>query len=314
MNHNTESHKNGTWLPKLGLVAGLLGGVLAWRRLKAPTRNQGLTNGKPRTALITGASSGIGAAFARHLAKGGYDLVLVARREDRLRRLAEELRQTHAVHVEVLTADLTQPADVERVEKQIAKLDTLELLINNAGFGTPGPFAEVDINKHLAMIQVHVIASMRFCRAALPRMIARQRGGIINVASVTAFLRLPGRVNYCATKSYLTTLTEALQTELGGTNVRVQALCPNFTYTEFHDSPEYTGFKRTSVPRIFWSSADEVVHASLAALRRGQVICIPGWPNRLMVAILRFRSLAAPLARAKLSHKQSGVGVRGSEF
>jgi hypothetical protein len=309
MKHTTEAHKNGNWWSKLGLLAGLLGGLFAWRRLKPSTRNNGLTNGRPRTALITGASSGIGATFARHLASLGYDLVLVARREDRLRSLADELKPIHAVNVEVLVADLANPADVERIETQIARLDTLELLINNAGFGTTRPFAEVDVANHTAMIQVHVTASMRLCRAALPRMLTRQRGGIINVSSVTAFLRLPNRVNYCATKAYLTSFTEALAIELQGTGVRVQALCPNFTYTEFHDKPEYASFERTSIPRIFWSSTDEVVRVSLAALRRNQVICIPGWQNRLMVAVLRFRGLTAPLVRARFAHKMRSPGV-----
>ncbi|MFP4439238.1 MAG: SDR family NAD(P)-dependent oxidoreductase [Chloroflexaceae bacterium] len=309
MKHTTEAHKNGNWWSKLGLLAGLLGGLFAWRRLRAPANDGGLTNGRPRTALITGASSGIGATFARHLAALGYDLLLVARREDRLRSLADELKTVHAVNVEVLVADLANPADVEQLEKQIARLDTLELLINNAGFGTTGLFAEVDVARHSAMIQVHVTTSMRLCRAALPRMLARRRGGIINVSSVTAFLRLPNRVNYCATKAYLTSFTEALATELTGTGVRVQALCPNFTYTEFHDTPEYASFERTSIPRIFWSSTDEVVRASLAALRRNRVVCIPGWQNRLLVAVLRFRGLTAPLVRARMAHKTRTPGV-----
>ena len=190
-------------------------------------------------ALVTGASSGIGAAFARKLASQGHDLVLVARRQQRLASLADELHEQFCVNVEVLVADLTDAIDVGRVERRIAELRPLDILVNNAGFGIAGKFAETQVDRHLAMIHVHVLASVRFSRAALPGMLARGQGAIINVSSIGAFMPKPGDVTYCATKAYLNTFSEALQAELRGTGVQIQALCPGFTHTEFLDNPEY---------------------------------------------------------------------------
>lgn len=239
------------------------------------------------TALITGASSGIGATFARHLAARGHNLILVARREERLRALAAELEQQHRITAEVLVADLSIPDGLERVEKRIAELDSLGMLINNAGVGAPDKFAEIDVRKALAMIQVHVIASVRLTRAALPGMIARGRGAIINVSSLAAFFPMPGNTTYCATKAYLNAFSLALQAELRGTGVQVQALCPSFTHTEFHDSPEYQDFDRSQIPKPFWMSAEQVVTASLNALGNGRVISIPGVTNRLLALLAR---------------------------
>jgi hypothetical protein len=241
----------------------------------------------PATALITGASSGIGAEFARQLAAQQYDLILVARREERLRALAAELERTHSIRTEILVADLSNLADIERVATRIAELETLDLLINSAGFGTPLRFAEAEAAKHVAMLEVHVVASTRLSRAALPGMIARDRGLIINVSSLAAFFPMPGSVTYCSTKAYLNTFSKALQAELDGTGVQVQALCPGFTYTEFHDTPEYANFSRSTIPKPFWMPAEKVVAASLEAARRGRVICIPGFQYRLIALLAR---------------------------
>jgi len=246
------------------------------------------------TALITGASSGIGAEFARQLAAQHYDLILVARREERLRALAAELARAHSIRVEVLVADLSNLADIERVAARIAELETLELLINSAGFGVPGRFAEAEAAKQVAMLEVHVVASTRLSRAALPGMIARGRGLIINVSSLAAFFPMPGSVTYCSTKAYLNTFSKALQAELRGTGVQVQALCPGFTYTEFHDTPEFANFSRSMIPKPFWMKAETVVAASLEAARRGRVICIPGFQYRL-IALLARSGLASSL-------------------
>jgi len=189
---------------------------------------------------ITGASSGIGAAYARRLAAGGKNLFLIARRGDRLEALAEELRRSHAATTEVLVADLTKPADIKRVEKRIQQIEPLDMLINNVGFGTLGLFSEIDLAKHLDMINLHVIASTRLCRAALPGMIARNSGTIINVSSAGAFMPTQGNVTYCATKSFLVTFSEALQRELVGTSVKIQALCPGFIQTSFPKNLSYT--------------------------------------------------------------------------
>ncbi|MGD2253316.1 MAG: SDR family oxidoreductase [Anaerolineales bacterium] len=241
-----------------------------------------------RTALITGASSGIGAAFARQLAAKGNDLILVARRESRLEQLAAECHQQHGVQAEVLVADLANLSDIERVQKRIAALEELDLLINNAGFSTLGYFAKTDPQQQHDMITVHVIASMLFTRAALPAMIARMRGGLINVASTAAFIPLVGSTNYAATKAFLVTFTHGLQAELRGTGVKVQVLCPGFTHTEFHDREDHRRSKvKTRIPGFMWMEADQVVAISLRALERSKVVCIPGFINRVTSALGR---------------------------
>ena len=254
---------------------------------------------EPRTALITGASSGLGASFARQLAARGYQLILVARRRERLEQLAAELGARHRLNVEVLPADLSQAAEVERVVARIAGQPALELLINNAGFGTTGPFAKSDPARQLDMIQVHVIASVRLCQAALPGMIRRGRGGIINVSSLVALLPpLPGNVTYTATKSYLARFSEVLQLELTDSGVRVQALCPGLTRTEFHSGPEFKDFGPARTPALLWMTADQVVSRSLKALESGRGgIYVPGWQNKLMVLLFGNR-LVGPLAAA----------------
>jgi len=240
------------------------------------------------TILITGASSGIGAAFARKLASQGYDLVLVARREAKLTQLAAELQAQFHINVEVLVADLSQAAGIEHVEKRIVELTNLELLVNNAGFGIPGKFAEVPLNKTLAMINVHVFASMRLSHTALPGMIARDKGGIVNVSSIGAFFPRAGDATYCATKTYLVAFAQALQGELLGTGIRIQALCPGFVPTEFLDHPDYEVLQvKHKIPKWLWTPAEEVVEESLRALKRDQVICIPGFKNRVFVAMTR---------------------------
>ncbi|MCA9875032.1 MAG: SDR family oxidoreductase [Anaerolineales bacterium] len=233
--------------------------------------------------LITGASSGIGAAFARRLAQDGYNLVLVARREERLAALAGELTQAYGITAEVLPADLTQAADVARVEQRIANLN-LSLLINNAGFGTnQGSLLASNLDEQIDMLNLHVLATMRLCRAALPGMTARGSGAIINVSSISAFFPLPGDINYPASKAYLNTFSQALQAEVARQGIRVQALCPGFTRTEFHDTEAMTGFQKSRIPAIMWMTSEQVVEDSLRCLGRDQVICVPGWRNQLLV-------------------------------
>lgn len=271
------------------LAAGVLGSLalILWRWLKARQTSTFVeSDSKPDAALITGASSGIGATFARHLAAAGYDLVLVARREERLRALAAELEQEHAIRAELLVADLSRHADIERVAQRLSTLESLSLLINSAGFGIADSFSESDPAREQAMIDVHLSASIRLGQAALPGMIARRHGGIINVSSVAAFFPTPGAATYCASKSYLNVFSEALQGEVAGTGVKVQALCPGFTRTEFHYTPEYADTDWTQIPNFMWMSTDQVVRESLIALDSGRVIVIPGLRYRLLVATI----------------------------
>ena len=244
-----------------------------------------------RIALVTGASSGIGSVFARKLASQGYNLVLVARREAKLTQLAAELQTQFHVKAEVLVTDLSQPSDLERVERRITEITNLDLLVNDAGFGDPGMFVENSPAHIQSIIDVHVVASTRLSRAALPGMIARNTGAIINVSSIGAFTPRPfTEIIYCASKAYLNIFSEGLQAQLAlqRMNIRVQALCPGFTHTEFHDNPIYeTQQIKTRIPKWLWMSAEEVVEESLRGLKHGQVICVPGFKNRVIVALAR---------------------------
>jgi short-subunit dehydrogenase len=246
-------------------------------------------------AVVTGASAGIGAVFARRLAARGYDLLLVARRADRLQQLAAELQRAHGVHAGALAADLASDAGLHAVEQRLASAANLELLVNNAGFGTMGRFFRADVHGQDQMHRLHVLATVRLCHAALVNLTARNRGGIINVSSVAAFLQSPGSVSYCATKTWMNVFTDGLYQELRSLNsaVKVQALCPGYTYSEFHD---VAGFDRSKVPSAMWLSAESVVEEALRAWDRGVLYCVPGWRYKLIVALLRL--LPAAVLRA----------------
>ncbi len=230
-------------------------------------------------ALVTGASSGIGEVFARKLASRGYALLLVARRKERLEKLASELG-----HSETIAADLTSEHDLRSLEARLAAADRLEFLVNNAGFGTLGLFHEAPVEQQDRMHRLHVLATLRLMHAALPGMVQRRRGNVINVSSVAAFFHNPASVSYGATKAWMNSLTEGVHVELRsiGSPVRVQALCPGFTLTEFHD---VVGIDRSLIPDSFWLSAEEVVTASLQALEHNRLIVIPGWRYRWLVRI-----------------------------
>jgi short-subunit dehydrogenase len=238
------------------------------------------------TALITGASAGLGAVFARKLAARGHRLVLVARRLDRLESLGKELHEAHGVECEAIAADLSRDADIARVQSRAERGD-IGVLVNDAGFGTLGYFADLELQGQLDMVSVHVLSSMRLSRAVLPAMIAQDHGAIINVASIGAFIPTAHSVTYGATKSFLVMFSEGLAAELVRTRVLVQALCPGFTLTEFHDTSEFAKFDRSMVPRALWQTADEVVDASLAALGRKGATFVPGVANRAIVAFAR---------------------------
>ncbi len=239
------------------------------------------------TALITGASAGLGVEYARQLAGRGYNLLLVARREDRLRDLAKEIAATYGVQADVLAADLTTDEGVGLIEAWIARSDTLEVLVNNAGFGTIGRLAKTDPQRQQEMIYLHVMAAMRLAQAALPGMTARKRGAIVNVASVAAFTPLPGHVNYHASKAYLVAFSEGLQSELNGSGVYVQALCPGYTHTEFHSGADFQRFKKEKTPGFIWLDAADVVRDSLNDIGSGRVVVVPNVMYKTLVTLLR---------------------------
>ncbi|MEI9812635.1 MAG: SDR family NAD(P)-dependent oxidoreductase [Acidobacteriota bacterium] len=239
-------------------------------------------------AVITGGSSGIGAAFARKLAARGYDLWLVARREDRTRLLARQLSADFGITAEAVIVDLTGSAQLEALALRVRGAENLALLINNAGFGTNRYFFETDAAGQDAMHRLHVVATARLSHAALanltPRAIAGT--GVINVSSVAAFAAAPQNVSYCATKAWMNRFTEGLAIELGAwkSPVTVQALCPGYTLSEFHD---VTGTNRSAIPAAMWMTPDSIVTASLEGFARRKLIVIPGWRYRLLMGFVR---------------------------
>jgi short-subunit dehydrogenase len=224
-------------------------------------------------ALVTGASSGIGRAFAPQLAAGGYDLVLVARRLEQLEMLAKQLGESSEVRVELLPADLTRPEDLLTVEARLRREPVVDLLVNSAGFGTGRPFLQVAPERIEAEIRLNALATIRLVRAALPGMVSRGRGAIINVSSAMGFQGNPFFANYGATKAYLSNVTQALADEHRGTGVRFQALCPGPVRTEFGG---VAGIDDGGFPAFTVLRPEQVVNASLRALAKGKEICIPG--------------------------------------
>jgi short-subunit dehydrogenase len=226
---------------------------------------------------VTGASSGIGAAFARRLARDGQHLILVARRRDRLEELARRIQAESPVEVEILTADLATD-QISRVEARILAGPPLSRLVNNAGFGGYMPFIDLSADRAEELIRLQVVAITRLSRAALPRMIEAGSGAIINVSSRLAFSGtipsppLPKRATYAGTKAFVNTFTQLLAGELEGTGVQVQALCPGVVDTEFHT---VMGLDPATFPTAIIMSPEDVVTASLAGLQRGEVLCVP---------------------------------------
>jgi uncharacterized protein len=234
--------------------------------------------GRKISALVTGASSGLGTEFCRQLATRCDVIIAVARRGERLADLADELAGVVEVHA--LEADLGTIEGVARTMEALRQQGPVEYLVNNAGFGTFGNFERLSIESQRSMVSLHIDASITLCRAAIPFM--RQLGGgtIINVSSLGTFVPGKGMAVYGATKAFLNYYSLALQAELVGTGIEVQALCPGFTHTEFHDPMAAGGFERNRIPEQMWMTAAAVVEASLAALGSKQVLVVPGADNK----------------------------------
>jgi short-subunit dehydrogenase len=236
------------------------------------------------TCLVTGASSGIGAEFARELAARGYGVFLVARREDRLRELADEIEREHGVRVEIESADLEQQAGYEALPGTIAERGlAVEILVNNAGFTTVGD-VHANPDRQLGMIKVNCEALVALTSAYLPGMVKRGRGAVINVASTASFQPIPVQAVYAASKAFVRSFSEAVSAELKGTGVSVTALCPGPVATEF---VEAGGFKRGSdqMPSFLFSSAEDVAKAGIEGANKGKRVVIPGIGNRVTATL-----------------------------
>lgn len=245
-------------------------------------------------ALVTGASTGIGLAFAQALAGRGHDLVVVARDETRLRRLADEL----PVDVEVLPADLTATDGLAAVEARLRDAARpVDLLVNNAGFGTSGPFVDADADAEDNEIQLNVAAVTRLAHAVLPQLVHRRTGGVIFVSSLASFQPAAGAAVYAATKAYVTSLGLGLYEECRGTGVKILTTCPGLTRTEFQAR---SGFHMSHVPAFVWQTADDVVAETLVAYDKGRAMCVPGVVNRVT-------HLAVRLTPGDLSRRVAGI-------
>lgn len=235
---------------------------------------------EPATALITGASSGIGSEIARGLASRGHGLTLVARRESRLREVADELSGAHGVRVEVIAADLGEAGERERLA---GELDTLgldvEILINNAGFGDSGRLNETDRDRMLEMVRLNCEALVDLQARFTPGMVERSRGAVLNVASTAAFQPIPGTATYAATKAFVLSLSEATHSELSGVGVTVTALCPGPVKTEFADVAG-VGEAENALPDMFWTPVEEVARLAIEGLEKGRRVVVPGVLNR----------------------------------
>ncbi|MET9734687.1 SDR family oxidoreductase [Streptomyces sp. NPDC006458] len=234
------------------------------------------------TALITGSTAGIGGAFARRLAADGQNLVLVARDAGRLAEQATELHDRHGIEAEVLVADLATDAGIDAVAARLAdRRNPVDLLVNNAGFGNKGRFLEVSVEDELRMLKVHCEAVLRLTSAATEAMRERGRGGVVNVASVAAFVP---RGTYGASKAWVVQFTQGVARDLAGSGVRLMALCPGFVRTEFH---ERAGMGTDNIPGWMWLDADKLVATALADLARGKAVSIPDPRYKALMGVVK---------------------------
>jgi short-subunit dehydrogenase len=248
-------------------------------------------------ALVTGASSGIGEAYAKLLAREGHDLWLVARNRERLESLSLELSTRFGATSRIQICDLSDREATTALASDVGAEPRLRVLVHNAGFGVHGEVGEADSPKLQAMADVHVGATIALCSAAVAGMRGRHAGSIVVVSSIAGMLVGSGSATYCATKAFELSFARSLALELRSSGVRVQALCPGYTRTRFHDTPEYAHWSRNSVPAFLWSTPEFVASESWKRLGRG-VVCLPGLFNRLL-GVVATVGLANPLGRLR---------------
>ena len=251
------------------------------------------------TAIVTGASSGIGAAIARELARRGHGVTLVARREERLRALADELGRAHAIRAEVLAADLTDADSRAKLPGLVAERGlTPDILVNNAGFTTMGPVHRAERDAELAMIRTNVEAVVDLCTLFVPGMVTRHRGAVLNTASTAAFQPLPGQAGYGASKAFVLSYGRALGAELRGKGVTVTTLCPGPVETGFAEAAGMTDDEAgEALPKFMWVPAADVAKAAIEGLDAGRSVVIPGAANRTAAALAHLapKSLILPM-------------------
>ena len=268
-------------------------------------RSSGGTPAAPRPwSVVTGASSGIGQAFARRLGAEGHDLLLVARRGERLRELGDELGARHGAKVVTLATDLATREGLELVRQHVVAGPPVRWLVHSAGFGTHSLFAETDPEKPLRMTALHVMAPLGLVRAALPAMLARGEGRIVLLSSLASFFTTARYTIYSATKASVTMFAQGLAAELEGTGVHVQALCPGLTRTEFLTTPEYADFSYQQAPAWAWMTPEQVVDESF---RSTAVVLVPGRANRAFVGAMQAPLLGSALGWALRKLNRDGL-------
>lgn len=268
-----------------------------------------MTSVSDKLAVITGAAGGLGSQFCQQLAQQGYSLLLIDRDQPAMDRLAQTLVAEFQANVKTRVVNLVDESAVQDLAQELAKLEHLELLVNNAGFGQTKYFLDIDVEDHICMINLHVQTPVRLCRAVLPGMIEKNRGAIINVASLSAWTPCTGIVQYSATKQFLVTFSEALHEELKETNVRIQALCPAFVKTKFFDTTAMDAFEQKRVPFWLWIESAEVVRQSLRRLTSRQVIVIPGLVCSILGRFMRM-PMFQPLVRRLATNKRQPERVQ----
>ena len=258
------------------------------------------------TALVTGASAGIGRSFAFGLAARGHDVVLVARDEARLVDLAAELHAQHGVRGHVLAADLLDEGGIASVAARLSDTDDpVDVLVNNAGMGTFGDFADSDPAAEEREIRLNVLALVQLTHAALASMVPRRRGAILNISSLAGFQPAPSSATYAATKAFVNSFTHSVHEECRHDGVHVMLVCPGYTHTEFH---ERAGLGPTQIPEFMWQASDDVVAAALRDLDRRRAVSIPGALNKTLGAASSVTPPAITRRLAGLVMRRSGSG------
>jgi len=241
-----------------------------------------------KTACITGATSGIGAAFAKKFASQGYDLIITGRRKEKIESVSKSLLGQYEINVEVIIAELPDDKELDWLADRIKGIENLEILVNNAGFAKQNLFHEEDFSIYPRMIKVHNLALIKLCHAVLPNMVSKGKGIIINVSSLGALTPFPTNAVYSASKSFVKLFTESISLELQGTGVRVQALCPGMTRTDFHERMGFdknTFYKDKGLMKAM--TPEKVVDIFLQYLEKDQVLCVPGRNNQLSSFLLK---------------------------
>lgn len=236
-----------------------------------------------QTAVITGATSGIGKAYAVSYAKSGFNLIITGRRMDKLNELARQLREECGITVKVIKAELSENQDTGKLIRVIENHENISVLVNNAGFGSGVEFCKNNLDDHIRMLQVHVIVSVKLVYAVLPQMIRRKEGTIINVSSLGAYMPAPGSSMYSATKLFLASFTESLYMEVHKHGIKVQCICPGFTHSDFHDRRADGKMKQAG--KLMWMEPGTVVEKSIRSLNHNTIVLVPGILNKTLVGL-----------------------------